>query len=264
MTRLFLPLLALLLFVIPFSPAHAETLAPEDTLQSGDLIRGESFASVYYLGEDGFRYVFPNEQTYFTWYTDYSEVRIISDEALSHIQIGGNITYKPGVKMVKFPSDPTVYAVSAGGTLNPIVSEDIARELYGANWNEYIDDLSESLLNTYTIGTPIELASQFDPTTEQAQSYSINSDKQLDAYTLIEITDEGYNSATITLQSGNTVRWLNTSSETKTATEWDRIWGSGTLNPSEHYTRMFTLPGVWHYYAMGADRNIFEGAIIVQ
>jgi len=263
MTRT-LSLLALLLFLTPFSALHAETLLLEADLQPGDLIRGELNSSVYYYGEDGFRYVFPNEKTYFTWYTNFEDVHMISDEDLSHIQIGGNVTYKPGVKMVKFSSIPTVYAVGARGTLSAIQTEEIAEELYGTTWNQQIDDLSESLFNSYVIGDQIDLASEFDADAEQAQAYSISSDKQLAPYTLIEITDEGYESATIYINSGESVRWLNTATEVKTATEWDQIWGSGTLKPSEHFTQSFTTLGTWHYYSMNADRNYFEGAIIVE
>jgi hypothetical protein len=86
-------------------------------VNSGDLIRGESFSAVYYVGLDGFRYVFPNDKAYFTWYSDFDDVKVITDAELSDIQIGGNVTYKPGVRMVKINTDPKTYAVDAGGTL---------------------------------------------------------------------------------------------------------------------------------------------------
>ena len=93
--------------------AQAATVSPDD-LSAGDLIRGESFSAVYYYGEDGLRYVLPNDKTYFTWYDDFDDVVWLTDSDMSTIQIGGNVTYKPGVKMIKIQSDPTVYAIGVG------------------------------------------------------------------------------------------------------------------------------------------------------
>ena len=72
---------------------------------SGSLIKG-SLAAVYYCGADQKRYVFTNDKAYKTWYADFSGVTKISDADLASIQIGGNATYRPGVKMIKITSDP--------------------------------------------------------------------------------------------------------------------------------------------------------------
>src|SRR5579859_1820865 len=102
---------------------------------SGTLIKG-SLSAVYYCGADGKRYVFPNEKTYKSWYSDFSGVMTISDSDLASLQIGGNVTYRPGVKMVKITTDPKVYAVSKGGVLRPIADEATATALYGSTWNK--------------------------------------------------------------------------------------------------------------------------------
>ena len=257
-------LLALsMLLSLPF-PSNALTLSTESEIQSGDLIRGESYASVYYYGADGLRYVFPNDKIYFTWYENFDEVKWISDANLANIQIGGNVTYKPGVKMIKINSDPTVYAISEGGTLRAIESETVATQLYGSTWNQQIHDVADGLFGNYVAGSRIELASQYDPEIEQVEAFSINEDKHLKQSTLIEITESGYQSSTITISSGTAVEWLNTTNEDQSATEWDRVWGSGTLYPGDHYTRYFNEKGTWHYYSTYGDRNVFEGAIIVE
>ena len=53
----------------------ASAVAPltASAASSGDLIRGTSFSTVYYYGSDGMRYTFPNEKSYFSWYTDFSD-----------------------------------------------------------------------------------------------------------------------------------------------------------------------------------------------
>ena len=55
-------------------PVSAATI-PLANIQAGDLIRGQSFPAVYYYGRDGFRYVFPNDKAYFTWYSNFDSVK---------------------------------------------------------------------------------------------------------------------------------------------------------------------------------------------
>lgn len=147
---------------------------------AGDLIKA-SGAAVYYYGADGKRYVFPNEKTYFTWYSDFSSVKTITDAELAAIQIGGNVTYKPGVKMVKITTDPKVYVVDAGGTIRWVESEAIAAALYGSDWNTKIHDIPDAFFVNYTVGASVAAASYFDPAAATAAATSIDVDKNLSA-----------------------------------------------------------------------------------
>ena len=121
---------------------------------AGTLIKG-TLPSVYYCGADGKRYVFVNEKAYFSWYADFSTVIMIFDTDLALITIGGNVTYRPGARMVKIMSDPKVYAVARGGILRWIMTEAAAARLYGANWNKMIDDIPDSFFVNYKMGLPI-------------------------------------------------------------------------------------------------------------
>ena len=112
--------------------------------------------AVYYYASDGRRYVFPNEKTYFTWYSGFADVQVIPIDQMSLIPIGGNITYRPGTRMVKFQTDPKTYIVTRGGVLRWIKEEGIAQEWYGEAWNTYIDDISEAFYVNYTFGNPVE------------------------------------------------------------------------------------------------------------
>jgi plastocyanin len=256
------PLLTLLTFLTLLTlPTSAAT---PDELEAGDLIRGESYSAVYYYGEDGFRYVFPNDKTYFTWYDDFDDVVWLSDSDMSSIQIGGNVTYKPGVKMIKITSDPTVYAVAAGGILRGIDSEEVATDLYGSSWNTMIDDVPDGFFSNYSLGSDLEFASQFDPEVEVTDAVSINDDKMLQPYVTIEITEAGYSEPTITVDSGTTIRFVNMGDEKHSATEWERNWGSGTLYTDDHYSRVFTEIGTWSYYSTYDDQADISGAIIVE
>lgn len=244
-------------------PALAATVSPDD-LAPGDLIRGESFSAVYYYAEDGLRYVFPNSKVYFTWYEDFDDVVWLSDSDMATIQIGGNVTYKPGIKMVKINSSPQVYAVGSGGILRGIKSEEVASELYGEDWNQNIDDIPDGFFGNYEIGNDIEFSSQYDQDVEEQDALSIDDDLDIKPFVEIDISEDGYSEPTITIESGTAVRWTNEGEENHTVTEWDREWGSGTLRPNKHFTHYFRETGTWHYYSKDDDRNIFEGAVIVE
>jgi hypothetical protein len=135
-------------------PVHTAKAA---TVSAGSLIKA-SGAAVYYYASNGKRFVFPNEKTYKTWFSDFSSVVTITDAELAAIQIGGNIVYRPGTRLVKITTDPKVYAVSAHGTLHWITSEAIANQLYGATWNQMIDDVSDAFFTNYTYGADITSA----------------------------------------------------------------------------------------------------------
>lgn len=144
----------------------------------GSLIRA-SQPSVYYYAPDGKRYVFPNEKTYRTWYADFSAVVKITDGELSAIPLGGNVTYKPGSRMVKIQSDPKVYAVDAGGTLRPVKDEAAAKSLYGASWSAMVDDVPDAFFVNYKTGAEVSSSADFSPSAVTAKATSIAADRGL-------------------------------------------------------------------------------------
>ncbi len=119
--------------------------------QAGDLIKMDGLSSVYYLGADNKRYVFPNEATYFSWYSDFSGVVTVSQSELESYPLGANVTIRPGTKLVKITTNPTVYAVEPGGNLVAIPDEATAKALYGDNWNKRIVDVPDAFFTNYTI-----------------------------------------------------------------------------------------------------------------
>jgi hypothetical protein len=117
--------------------------------------------AVYYVGTDGKRHAFPNDKAYFTWFSDFSSVQEVSASTMSAYALGRNVTYRPGTRMVKFQTVPTVYAVARGGVLRPIASEAVAIAIYGPLWNRQIDDLSEAFYTNYTFGGAVNSSSDF-------------------------------------------------------------------------------------------------------
>lgn len=240
----------------------AQRVDASTSVSSGDLIRGTSFSAVYYMGADGFRYVFPNDKTYFTWYSDFDDVKFLSDADLAKIQMGGNVTYKPGVKMIKINSDPKTYAVAGGGVLRHVTSEAIATALYGSTWNQKIDDVPDGFFSNYLTGDEIDSSGDYSATNEQAAATNINNDKQLTAPEEISITSSGYSPIDVTIQAGETVRFTNDDSAKHTATADDLSWGTGTMSADGTFVRRFTEPGTYTFFDSYDSGN--TGAIYVE
>ncbi|MFA5318654.1 MAG: fibronectin type III domain-containing protein [Patescibacteria group bacterium] len=164
----------LILFVLPvFNLKVAEA-----SIQVDSLIKG-SDSAVYYYAADGNRYVFPNSKTFNSWFVDFLKVSVITDEEMAQIPLKGNVTYRPGIRMVKITTNPEVYAVAKGGILRSLKTEAMAEQLYGADWNKKIDDVPDSFFTNYIIGAPIEIAEDYIPSAVSLETTTINKDKNI-------------------------------------------------------------------------------------
>lgn len=165
--------------VLAFGVAFCLPSAASATVTQRDvLIKGpDKGATVYYLAQDGKRYVFPNEKMYKSWFSDFSGIVSVSTSDLWTFPLGGNVTYRPGVRMVKITTDPKVYAVGKGGVLRWVTSEAVATSMYGTDWNRKIDDIPDSFFVNYLIGTPIYTTSDFDPYSVSESARTINADR---------------------------------------------------------------------------------------
>lgn len=122
---------------------------------SGSRVKTATYSAVYYCGADGRRYVFPNERVYFTWYSNFDGVTVVSDQQLASIPVGGNVTYRPGVKLVKSQTDAKIYVIERGGVLRWVQTPAIAEALYGVDWQTKVDYIPDVFFVNYTIGEPV-------------------------------------------------------------------------------------------------------------
>jgi len=204
--------IGLAMFLVPLT-AHAA--APV----AGDLIKG-SLPGVYYYGADGKRYVFPNEKTYTTWYTGFGSVKTVTDAELAAISLGSNnVTYRPGVKMVKITTDPKVYAVAKNGSLRWVKTEALASALYGSAWNTMIEDVPDAFFANYTIGAEIAVAGDFDKAALTAGSPEIGTDKGIGA----AVTPVTSGDLTVALASDTPAATTIVCSDTSNTTEGSQI-----------------------------------------
>lgn len=229
--------------VMPLTASAATTSA----FNSGDLIKG-SGSTVYYFAANGKRFVFPNEKTYFTWYQNFSPVKQISDGQLATIPLGGNVTYRPGRKMIKVTTDPRTYVVDQGGFLRHINSEQLAQTLYGTSWKSQIDDVPDAFFTNYRQGTAIQTASDYQPANVMTLTTSINQDKQFDE-TKVTVTigtlTNGFVPTTLTVKRGTEVTWTN--SDTTDHTVTGAGFDSGLLRPGATFARRVDTVGSFDY-----------------
>jgi hypothetical protein len=130
--------------------------------------------AVYFYGSDGKRHAFPNDKVYFTWYADFASVQTVTSTFMASLALGQNVTYRPAVKMVKFQTLDKTYAVGLGGELRWVTTEDVARGLYGTDWNRQIDDIADAFFTDYRFGADIASAAAYDKSAELAAAATID------------------------------------------------------------------------------------------
>ena len=92
----------------------------------------------------------------------------------------------------------------------------------------------------------------------------------------VEMTDQfRFSPAAVTIKTGQTVRWTNTSNEQHTATgdpsiedevsipEGAEPFNSGLLSPGQQFSHTFTTPGTYHYICLPHYRMGMVGTITV-
>ncbi|MEK7545638.1 MAG: S8 family peptidase [Patescibacteria group bacterium] len=158
---------------------HPPAPLPESPSWRGRLIKTAASSAVYYLAGDGRRYVFPNEKTFRSWFPVTPTVRVIGRDEMARYQLGGNVTYRPGYRMLKIQTDPKIYAVSRNGLLRHVTSEAVAEGLYGPEWNTKIDDISEAFFINYRVGPAIQSVFDYEPEAERSRVPTIDHDKNL-------------------------------------------------------------------------------------
>lgn len=138
--------------------------------------------TLYWYGKDGKRYVFPNERTYRTWFTlgdACPVIRQVSREDLAAIPIGGNVTYHPGLRLLKLATDPTIYAVGKGGIARKFARESVIAQIFGSSWKSAVDVIPDVFFVNYTIGPEIINRADYVKAQQYQSAKTIDEDKGL-------------------------------------------------------------------------------------
>jgi hypothetical protein len=158
--------------------SDADTTKGETTAGNGQLVKTAASKAVYYKAADGKRYVFFNSTHFHDWFVDFSTVKTIGQADMENIEIGGNVTYRPG-SLVKIDSSSKVYAVSKGGILRWIKTEATAKVLFGSSWAQKVKTIPDIMFINYSVGSAIESSADFNPTTAWSATATIDQDKGL-------------------------------------------------------------------------------------
>ncbi len=145
------------------------------TACGSNVRKSDACHAVYYLGADGKRHAFPTEAVYYTWYSNWSGVKTVSQAFMSTLSLGKNVTLHPGTALVKFTSTNEVYAVSRGAVLHHYLTEALVKADYGNNWQASLVSVSAVLRGNYSIGSVIDSTSDYDAATAKAAVTSIDS-----------------------------------------------------------------------------------------
>ena len=131
-------------------------LEPISVVRPGQLVRGNSYPTIYLVTDDLKRHPLWDATTYFTWTDSWDRVVWVTDATLATLPLSSPLLPKPGVVLVKIQSDSNVYAVDANDgityQLRWVPTEDIAVNLYGGAWADYVIDVEPTTLARYDDG----------------------------------------------------------------------------------------------------------------
>jgi hypothetical protein len=249
--------LGLLSALMIVSPLASLVPSAAQAASINTAIRGTSVNTVYWYANDGKRYVFPNTTVFYSWFPNFNNVQTVSDSELYAIQIGGNVTMRPGANLVKVATDPKTYAVSRGGILHWVTSESLASQLFGWNWNTKVVDVADSYFTNYTVGAPIYSTSDYNVSNEY-NGVSNPGDS------LRGMTSNGTNTGSITLNVSRTS--INPGDAVTVSVSNVPTYGSGyrleiydTRNNNLVYT--CTLPSSYCSTTVYPQRNNSENSV---
>lgn len=109
----------------------ALSFVPSSTI--GHLIKTSNFPAVYFLDNQNRRHLFSNEATFRTWYSGpWSEqnVKIVSQSFFDGLQVGSNVTVRPG-SLLKFDNSTNIYVAETNDQIC-LLSKTGESDLYGS------------------------------------------------------------------------------------------------------------------------------------
>lgn len=148
-----------------------------EEIRKGNVVRTPADPAVYHIDSSGRRHVFMHINIFRTWFGgDFSSVIMVDAATIASFPLHRAVTYRPG-SMVKTQDSPKVYLVMKGRQLKHIMNEQVASDLFGANWNQMIYDLNVASLGDYNMAEgSIASAGEVDLNALQSSSVTINSE----------------------------------------------------------------------------------------
>ncbi|MFH1404551.1 MAG: hypothetical protein ABIH21_00440, partial [Patescibacteria group bacterium] len=122
-------------------------------------IRSSSSSMVYRI-DGSVRKPYLNPTIYATWEKGWKNVSQVGGTELSEYSMGAPMLPKPGVVLVKTVDSPKVYWVEEADDgsymLQWVKTENVAKEMFGVAWADYVVDIDANLMSRYSQGDTIE------------------------------------------------------------------------------------------------------------
>ncbi|MFZ5365257.1 MAG: MopE-related protein [Patescibacteria group bacterium] len=175
------------------------TFRETDEPQAGMLVKNSWMSRVYYAASNGRLYVFPVSSVLDSWYAPLDEsglpeatyhdacnqVYQLPDEVFNTFLIGGVVLFRPGVYVTGVVEEDTLYVVSEGLTVRPVMPASLLELLYPGTSAERIKLLPFHVFRDYYqaglpghIGDAVTSVTEFD-WNEEYQNSSIELELEL-------------------------------------------------------------------------------------
>jgi hypothetical protein len=123
---------------------------------SGRWIKLADQTAVYFLDKNNMRHAYPTSAVWESYFgKDFSKVEEVSGVEMASFSLGRNVPFKAGILM-KIPSVNKVYYVSQNAKISWVMTADLAKSMYGADWTKKVKDLPEAFFTDYFAGKNIE------------------------------------------------------------------------------------------------------------
>ncbi len=152
-----------------------------------------ALSAIWYYGCDGKKYLFSYLGAFESWFGKGAGhcciVRTVSDEVFQTIprglMAGGKVCYRPGGKRILLTTQTdgmiwdTLFVVSKGCILRELASEQVAKDLFGADWKDMIEVIPLAHYYNYFAGPLIKSKAEYDPVKEQESALTIDQNQNL-------------------------------------------------------------------------------------
>lgn len=137
---------------------HGPVTLKDEKVAAGDLVTSPDLGTVYYVNQDLERIVFPDEQTFLSWYENFDEVKFVSREKLESLSLSGrNATIRAGTLLVTIQSSPQVWLISHPDGLHWLSGgEEQVVSYFGEQWQDRLVDLPEYYIANYQQSVDLE------------------------------------------------------------------------------------------------------------
>ena len=138
---------------------------PKD-FQPGDLLLPSGTGKVYLLDENKERMIFPQQEVYNSWYSDFLGIHLVSTECLVLYPLRSEgpvlVGYRPGNRILKDAVALYVYVILPGSSIAQVSSPQLLESIYGEDWSERIVNADEIAMANYKIGEPLNVTLPHD------------------------------------------------------------------------------------------------------